>query len=175
MGPTRSANLVARAGNLPTEFFINGGCRMVPGIGADGVTEFAEETINRSGEQAAYTPDWKLVLGVDYRLPLLDTYEIFFNAKGFISDGWLQSSEIFDRTISYHKHGDLNLLAGFGPQNGTWRLSGYVRNLFEAKPFFDQEYELEQHGYITAGHESEVRGMGESAFMSYGVRLEYLF
>ncbi len=174
IGPTRVATLRARAGNLPDVYFINGGCRLQDGPGVGGVT-FGPETMNRSGEEAAFTPNWKFVLGVDYRLPVLDTYEIFFNARGFVSDGYLNSSEIFDRASAWQDHADLNLLVGFGPLDGNWRLSGYVRNLMEAKPSFRQEYELELVGFFTAGQESETRGLSNSSWSSYGVRLEYLF
>lgn len=174
LGPTRRAVLLDRAGNLPQEYFRNGGCRLVAGIGADGL-EFPFETISRNGEDAAYTPDWKFVLDVDYRLPVLDTYEVFVNARGFLSDSWIMSSEIFDRSIMYNKHGDLNLLAGFGPQDGNWRVAGFVRNMFEVKPSFNKEYKLDPIGFITAGQESEVRGLGDSAWMSYGIRLEYYY
>ena len=168
MGPTRSANLVARAGNLPTEFFINGGCRMVPGIGADGVTEFAEETINRSGEQAAYTPDWKIVLGVDYRLPVFDRYEVSMNARGFLTDQYFTDSQGFTRDVIWDTGGDVSLSMGFGDAAGTWRVAAWARNLLEYGPTYVPELDFSGNGFMSAE-------ISPSNFMTYGLKFEYSY
>lgn len=68
-------------------------------------------------------------------------------------------------------HWDVNMMTGFGPQDGTWQLVGFVRNLMEDRIVFNQEYDLSRSGIVF----SDDRGISKASFQSYGVRFQYHF
>jgi len=126
------------------------------------------EKTDRSGTQSPRTPDYKFVLTSTYTIPVWDNYEVGFTAKGYISDGYITSRSAFDRTIMFNKHGDLNLQLGFGDRDGTWKLSAYANNIFEARESYNEEFDVLPLG---------VAGMQPNAanFMTYGLRFGYNF
>ena len=65
----------------------------------------------------------------------------------------------------------MNISGGFGPQDGTWQLVGFVRNLMEDRLVFNQEYDLTRSGIVF----SEDRALSKASFRTYGVRFEYFF
>jgi len=123
-------------------------------------------TIDRTGQPAPRTPDWKFVGELDYWMPMFDTYKLSFNAKGYYSDGYISDYNGFTLTNSWHKHGDLNLLVGFGDMDDTWTVSLYGRNLFEARPTYDPKYDIYPTGLL-------ITTMSPTSFASYGVKLQY--
>jgi len=131
--------------------------------GCDPVTR----TIDRSGQQAPNTPDWKFVLTADYRWPLWNGYEGFMNAKGYVSDGYITDTTSFDLINKFNRHGDLNMSAGFGPQDGSWVLSGYVRNILEAHESFNSEFSV----IPPAPFQQYI--LNRSNFMTYGLKFRY--
>ena len=160
----------ALTANIPAILLLNGGCRLEDEVLPNG--EIAPvETFNRSGDVAPRTPDYKFVFGLDYERPVMnDRFVAFFNAQGFISDSWLtgEGSSLFERRQLYDKHGDINLSAGLADRDGKWRIIGFARNILEATPVYQPEYDFEQEGFISA----EIQ---DSSFLSYGVRIEYQF
>ncbi len=160
--PVRTAMLPARS-ELPEEFFINGGCRLVD------TPAYSAGTINRTGEISSRTPKYGFVAGLDYERPMFDDYLWFFNIQGFLSDGYLTDDLAFSREVKYNAHGDMSLAAGIGPQSRTWRLLAYGRNLLEATQAYNPEYDLLYAGVISTQHSDA------STFMQYGIRFEYNF
>lgn len=161
LGDIRRANLPARS-EIPEEFFINGGCRLE----AEG--ERPAETIDRSGDIPARTPDFKFVLGVDYSRPVMNNYMVSLGLRGVYQDDTLTDGESYTRHIQYHAGGDISMLASFGPLDGTWSISGYARNLLEYTKSYDPAYDLEKSGLTT----SQVPA---SAFTAYGIKVNYNF
>lgn len=126
------------------------------------------ERIDRTGFDAPRTPDYKLVLGADYRKTLGDHYELTFSGKGYVSDGYITDVSGFSKVIMYNRHADLNLSVGFGDSDGHWLASLYGRNLLEARPSYNAEFDVTPDGFISAT-------LGPSAFASYGVKVWYNF
>lgn len=132
----------------------------------DGVTNY--QRLDRSGDDAPRTPDWKFVGDVRYVLPAWDSYEFTFIGKGYVSDGFMTDRSGFSRTSMFNRHGDLNLQLGFGSQDGTWKVSTYANNIFEARESYNPEYDIAASGLATAQ-------VTRSNFMSYGLRFGYTF
>jgi len=130
--------------------------------------------IDRTGSEAPRTPDWKFVLTGDYRVPVFGSYELYLNAMVYISDGYILDVESFDQIVKYNQHGDLNLMMGLGDLKGRWVVSVFVRNLFEARPSYNAEFDTFPNGLAGSGDDTGVY-LGESSFMTYGLKLEYRF
>ncbi len=82
----------------------------------------------------------------------------------------LQGYENLDRSRMYNGgHWDMNLSGGFGPQDGSWKITGFVRNLREDRIIFRPEYDLTRSGIKF----SEDRVLSKASFRSYGIRFEY--
>jgi iron complex outermembrane recepter protein len=124
--------------------------------------------IDRTGEEAPRTPDWKFVLTADYFIPLSETYEMTFNAKGFVSDGYIVDVESFNKIVKYNKHEDLNVLVGLHNVDMGWSISAFARNLLEARPSYNPEFDVFPDGLASAH-------VSPSSFTTYGIKLEYLF
>ena len=171
MGPERRASL-PRASEIPESLLANGGCRLVstPAFAAGTASIGGVGTFNRAGLQPAFAPDYKIVMGATYTIPVLTDYEIVMNAQGYIEDEKTVLADIMDRSRQYNAgHWDVNLMTGFGPQDGTWQLVGFVRNLMEDRIVFNQEYDLSRSGIVF----SDDRGISKASFQSYGVRFQY--
>ncbi len=152
--------------NAPCEIF-DGDVRQIPPIDPlDAVDDF-DNFIDRSGSQAPRTPDWKFVLTWDYRTPIADRFELFFNAKVYVSDGYILDVESFSEIVKFNKHEDLNLMLGFGDIDGTWVVSLFGRNVLEARPSYNPEFDVYPNGLASTG------GMGPSSFATYGVKFTY--
>ncbi len=61
----------------------------------------------------------------------------------------------------------MNLTAGLGDIDGKWRVSVYARNLLEARPTYNAEFDVFPNGLAST------EGMGPSSFTTYGVKFEY--
>ena len=158
--PDVQAALPTRA-NVPAVYYENSICRLVA---ADG---FDDGTINRANVVPQDAPDWRFVMGAVYTQPVTDTVEAFMNLKGTISDDFRTgraanpaASTFFDRG------GDLNISGGLQSADGSWRMSAYVRNLFERVPSYHPEINLIDDGLVTTP-------LSDTSFTSYGLRLEY--
>jgi len=147
-------------------YFPNAGCtsaeRFTPGSDCDPVTF----TIDRSGQEAPFTPDWNFVLDLDYRQPVWNDFEMSFNAKGFISDGYFIDQRGFTKDVAYEVHGDLNLAVGIGPADDRWRFSVWARNLLEATPTYRPELDLASDGFVVVANTP-------GDFTTYGIKFQY--
>ncbi len=153
--------------NAPCQIFDDTGVLQVSPI--DPVEAFDDFTfvIDRTGADAPRTPDWKFVLTADYRVPIANRFEMSFNAKGFVSDGYILDVENFSKTVQYNQHEDLNLMIGFGDIDGRWVVSVFGRNLLEARPSYNAEFDTFPDGL------ADTEGMGPSSFTTYGVKFTY--
>ncbi len=168
LGPARRAHALS----LPVSesYLLNGGCRLESEVLPDGRIA-TPETFNRSGSVAPKTPDYKFVIGANYELPVMDDrFLAFINAQGYISDGYLtgNGADIYTRVQTFNKHGDLNLSVGLGAPDDTWKIVAYARNILGAVMEYNEEANFIQSGLIR-------QEVPDSAFFSYGLRLEYNF
>ncbi len=90
-----------------------------------------------------------------------------FNAKAYSSDGYILDVESFTHVVQYNNHSDLNVMAGFGDIDGTWRVSVFARNLLEARPSYNAEFDTFPDGLAFT------EGIGPSSFTTYGVKFTY--
>ena len=152
--------------NAPCKIF-DGDVRQLPPIDSlDAVDDF-DNFIDRTGSTAPRTPDWKFVLTADYRVPIAGNYELSFNAKGYASDGYILDVESFTQIVKYNQHEDLNVMIGFGDLDGTWAVSVFGRNLLEARPSYNAQFDVFPNGLASTG------GLGPGSFTSYGVKFTY--
>ena len=138
---------------------------------ADAAADLAdslEDTIDRTGQKTPRVPDWKFIGQLDYWMPLFGSYRGSLNIKAYYSDGYITDFEGFDLTNSYDKHGDMNVLVGFGDMDEVWSVSLYARNLFEARQTYHPEFDIEANGRQTGQ-------LPQSAFTTYGLKLRYNF
>lgn len=122
------------------------------------------DRIDRSGQEALYTPDWTFALRGEYWFPVLNNYKVTTNANFLISDGYLLD---FDEIFVMEQYENLNLNLGFGDQEDVWRVSLWGRNILSPKPTYQPEFDLDD--------ESEAFILSASAFTTYGVQLRYNF
>jgi len=126
------------------------------------------ELTDRTGTQSPRTPDWKFVLTATYTVPVWDDYEVVFNGKGYLSDGYITARDSFSSVVKYNQHGDLNLSLGLGDQEGVWKLSAYANNIFEARESYNNELDAVPSGLSTLQ-------VPRSSFMTYGLKFGYNF
>lgn len=122
--------------------------------------------IDRTGSTAPRTPDWKFVADVDYWMPVFDTYKLSLNAKGFYSDGYISDFNGFNLTNSWDKHGDLNVLVGYGDMDDVWTVSLYGRNLFQAHQSYHPNYDIYPSGLL-------ITAISPNSYAQYGIKLQY--
>ncbi|HEX6260788.1 MAG TPA: TonB-dependent receptor, partial [Woeseiaceae bacterium] len=80
-----NAEIAEAVGNpeAPCEFFDDDGLQFFPETIGDAIDSTA--FIDRTGEDAPRTPDWKFVASADYYTPIWDKYEFNFNVRGYAS------------------------------------------------------------------------------------------
>jgi len=154
------------AKTVPDIYLLNGGCRLEDETLPDG-TIGPRGTFNRSGDRANRTPDYKIVASADYVYPLGNNYELNFNIHGYISDEVL-INENLSREVMFPVHGDMNITAGIGSQDGTWDFRLHARSILEATAIYRPEFDFVRDGYISyAGTRTN--------FSSYGASFTYNF
>ncbi len=153
--------------SAPCQIFDDNDVLQVPPI--DPVEAFDDffSVIDRSGTRAPRTPDWKFVLAADYRVPIANRYELSFNARGYISDGYILDVESFTKVVKFNQHEDLNLTVGFGAIDGTWAVAVFGRNLLEARPSYNAQFDTFPDGL------ESTEGIGPASFTTYGVKFTY--
>jgi len=135
------------------------------------ITSFGRPLIDRSGQQAPRTPDWKFVAELTYWVPVLENYRVTYNVQGFMSDGFITSRSGFEQYIRYEEHEDISMNLSFGDQADTWEVMAYARNILEPRPSYNRQYDLpgsSRLGLVS----TEVR---KSEFFSYGLQFKYNF
>jgi len=123
--------------------------------------------IDRTGDPTPDSPNYKIVLGANYWMPVLSAYRVSLNARGYISAD-PNSGVAFNPSSTIGTHGDMNLAVGFGPQDETWEVSVFGRNFLEPRSTYHPELDLNPSGISTPGRSS-------TAFFSYGAKFRYNF
>lgn len=127
-----------------------------------------EGTIDRTGTQSPKTPDWKFVVGLDYEIPIANDYLFNINAKGYASDSFITDPSGFSLVNMMNQHEDLNLTFSLGPQDGSWDVAVFGRNLLEARLEYNPEFDIFPNGQQAAS-------LSRSDFRSFGVKFRYNF
>lgn len=157
---------VALARTVPDIYLLNGGCRLEDETLPDG-TVATRGTFNRSGDSASRTPDYKIVASADYVYPLGNNYELNFNIHGYLSDEYLLGENL-SREVMFPVHGDMNITAGIGSQDGTWDFRLHARSILEATAIYRPEFDFVLDGYISYA-------ATRTNFSSYGASFTYNF
>jgi outer membrane receptor protein involved in Fe transport len=155
--------------NAPCKLFEDD-VRVTPPPDLDAATALDDylAIIDRTGTPAPRTPEWKFVLTADYYVPIGANYEFTFNAKGYMSDGYILEVESFDDVVNYDEHEDLNVTVGIRNPDAGWALSAFARNLLEARPTYHAAADVFPNG-LESVH------LSPASFTTYGVRFEYFF
>jgi outer membrane receptor protein involved in Fe transport len=124
-------------------------------------------TIDRSGYAALNTPDWTYVLNADYWRPVSPSYKITLRGNFKHSAGYL-TDDTYSSMVKMDEHKDLSVILGFGPQDDSWRLSIWGRNLLEPLPTYHPEADIFPDGLVEAN-------VTPSMLRTYGVQLRYDF
>ncbi len=127
---------------------------------------FPAGTIDRSGERAPRTPDWKIVGDLDWWYPIGDRHKFMFNTTATYSDGYIWAVEEFDEVIKYPTRFIANLNIGFGDTDETWEVSLWGRNLFNAGMQYYPEFDVDPAG-------RKDNALSPRNWFSYGVQLQY--
>ncbi len=98
--------------------------------------------------------------------PILTNHKISFNAKGYISDGFILEVNGYSQVIKYNQHEDLNLLISYGDRDDTWSISAIGRYILEARPSYNQEFDIRPVGF-------QWYTLSQSSFFTYGVKIRY--
>lgn len=126
-------------------------------------------TIDRTGQKAPRTPDWKFVLNVDYWIPVFEQYKATFNTIAGFTAGHVTDALSFDEVIKYDDYIDWNLSAGFGDRNDIWQVTFWGRNLLGARLKYFPEYDVDPVGF------QNDYGLGVRSYTTYGVQMQYNF
>ncbi len=128
----------------------------------------ATSTIDRSGEHMPRLPSWVFTAGMDYWLPLMDSYKMTFNGRFKYSDGYLTNIETFSKTVQMPTHTDVNLSLGIADSEDTWEVSIYGRNLTEPRKEYYPEFDPVPEAVVSTA-------LGSTAFRTYGIQVKYLY
>jgi len=154
--------------SAPCRIFDEDGNLQVPPIDAEEALDDFTAIINRTGTPAPRTPEWKFVLTADYYVPIGANFEFTFNAKGYMSDGYILDVESFDDVVKYDEHEDLNIIIGLRNPDKGWAVSAFARNLLEARPTYFPSKDVFPNG-LESAH------LSPASFTTYGVKFEYFF
>jgi outer membrane receptor protein involved in Fe transport len=156
--------------DVPCQLYDEDGNRVQPPPPIDPADAFDDlaAIIDRTGDKAPRTPDWKFVFSADYSLPFAGSYEFSLSAKGYVSDGYILDVNGFSDIVDYDRHEDLSILASVGNIDQGWLFSLYARNILEARPTYHAENDVYPNG-LQSVH------LSPSSFATYGVRFEYSF
>jgi len=139
---------------------------------AESIAQFGNTSaagrIDRSGEQSANAPKWKVVLNSDYWMPVFDQYRLSLDANAYISAPYHSNPTSFSKVTTWHRHGDLNLILALGDMDDTWTISVYGRNIFHPRQTYNPEEVIVPTGWST-------ESLYRSNFFSYGVKFKYNF
>jgi outer membrane receptor protein involved in Fe transport len=163
------SEIAAALGNesAPCKLYDEDGNRVLPPIDAQDAFDDYTAIIDRTGKTSPRTPEWKFVASLDYIVPFGSDYEFNFNAKGYMSDGYILDVESFSDIVDYDTHEDLNVLVGIRNVAQGWAVSAFARNLLEARPTYHPENDPFPNGLASAH-------LSPASFTTYGIRFEYL-
>lgn len=124
-----------------------------------------EGLIDRSGSDAPRTPDWKFAIKLDYTRPISNGLMAYAGTNISLSDEYITNVEDFDLVQKAGKHEDMNISFGIGDVDRRWKVSAWVRNIFEVQEEYNAELDLESDGIVTDS-------MSTSNYRTYGVQFE---
>lgn len=127
---------------------------------------FEAGTIDRSGQKAPRTPDWKVVFDLDWWHPLGDSYKFMFNSTTTYRDGYIWNVEDFDQVMKYDAGVIANLNIGFGDINDVWNVTFWGRNILETGMKYFPEFDVDPEGRID-------NALSPRNWFSYGVQFQY--
>jgi len=133
--------------------------------GAAGLSGF----IDRAGQPAPRTPEWKVVLGLDYERPLLDKYKYIFNTNLGLSASYTEDTLGYSYQVAWDApNPKWNMNIGVGSIDDNWQLSIWLRNILGTIQKYDAAQDIAPDGI-------EVLGASPSNFFTYGLQLGYQF
>ena len=106
------------------------------------------------------------MLGLEYVTPISANLQLRFDARGYISDDFITDVSGFSKIVMMNSHEDLNLILGIGSADGTWEVAVFGRNLLEARPEYNAQFDIRANGLQTTS-------LSRSHFKSYGVKFHY--
>lgn len=136
----------------------------IAAIGDDDLAGF----IDRSGQQSPRTPDYKIILGLNYEQPLLADYKGTVSTKVAFSDAFTEDTLGFSRDVMWDKHTNVNVNVGFGSADDRWKVSLYGRNLTDEKPKYFAEFDIDPQGIVE-------NDLSYSDFRTWGLQAQYNF
>jgi outer membrane receptor protein involved in Fe transport len=104
--------------------------------------------IDRSGSRAPRTPDWKVMLGVDYEVPIprFENLKYQFSGKFTGSDGYTEATLSYEEIIKWDTHYNINLNVGVATIDDAWQLNFWVRNLLDTRVEYFPENDVDPSG-----------------------------
>jgi len=99
----------------------------------------AKTVIDRTGQSAAFSPDFGMTTSVDYSVPFRG-YKVDFGALLTYQTEYYTDFREFDLATIQEAAADLNLHVGIGDMNDKWRVGLELRNLLEPRPTFRPEF-----------------------------------
>lgn len=129
----------------------------------------AAGTIDRSGQKAPRTPDWKFVLNLDYWHPIFDQYKATFNTLVAYTAGHMTDALSFTEVIKYDDFANWNLNVGVADLDDVWQVSVWGRNLLGARLKYFPEFDVARVGF------QNDYGLGIRSYPTYGVQMQYNF
>jgi outer membrane receptor protein involved in Fe transport len=123
-------------------------------------------TIDRSGQQLPRTPEYKIMMNLDYDYPLFDNYKATFNTRLALSDGYIVNVTDYEELVKFGSHENLDISVGFGDINDAWNVSVWGRNLTKTQIEYFPEFAGDPRA-------REVMQMPQSYYTTYGLQLTY--
>jgi len=121
-------------------------------------------TIDRSGQDALFTPDWEFTTRLDYWHPFSDIYKFSADISLNMKDDYATSYGLQETRRGTTER--LNLGLGFGDMDDTWEVRAWVRNLTQPLQTYNPDGDLTPDGKV-------LLALSESDFRSVGVQLKY--
>jgi iron complex outermembrane recepter protein len=148
-----------------------GGCisdaesEAITGIPGD---DSLEGLIDRTGQEAPRTPNWKFIADVDWWYPITDNLKYTFSSKMTYTDGYIVNVEDFDLIIAYDTRFIANLNFGIADMDDDWNVKFWVRNATDTGIKYFPENDP-----VPAGRRDT--SLSPRNWRSYGVQFQYYY
>ncbi len=127
------------------------------------------ETIDRSGQRAAYSPKFSGTANAEYWMPVFgDDFRLEFGGRLVYKTEYFTDTISFSKTETYPAGADLNLRVGLGDIDDSWMVTFSGRNLFEQRERYNPEQDLSPNGVNTAR-------VGANNVRSFALQFQYNF
>ena len=125
-------------------------------------------TIDRTGQDAPRTPDYKFIADIDWWYPITNNLKYTFQGKMTLTDGYIVNVEDFDTIISYDKRIIANLNMGVGSMDDNWNVKFWVRNAFDEGMMYHPDADPVPRGRRDTS-------LSPRNWRSYGVQYQYFW